>query len=126
MSSAIVRQWLILSMLPFRPRRIDTSTIENRLRARGIDVHRRTIQRDLNELAAVFPIVSDERAKPFGWRWSNEAYSTSLIPPPNALSISTVDITVRVTRASLRALLDLVMKVDSAEIVGPPEFRTRA
>lgn len=60
-------------MLPRPPRRIDTAAIEARLRDRGIEVHRRTIQRDLLELAEVFPIVADERAKPYGWRWAEDA-----------------------------------------------------
>jgi predicted DNA-binding transcriptional regulator YafY len=75
MGPAILRQWLILSMLPKPPRRIDSATIEERLRDRGHVVHRRTIQRDLVQLSALFPIVSDERRKPFGWRWSESATS---------------------------------------------------
>ncbi len=82
MGATIVRQWLILTMLPRRPRRIDTGTIEARLRERGITVHRRTIQRDLLELAQVFPIVADERAKPFGWRWSDDAVFVGELPVP--------------------------------------------
>jgi len=68
-------------MLPRPPRRIDTAAIEARLRERGILVHRRTIQRDLVELAEVFPIVSDERNKPYGWRWADDAEPFA-IPPP--------------------------------------------
>ncbi len=80
MGATIVRQWLILTMLPRRPRRIDTGTLERKLRERGIVVHRRTIQRDLLELAQVFPIVADERAKPFGWRWSDDAVFIGELP----------------------------------------------
>lgn len=73
MGATILRQWMILIVLPRPPRRIDTASIESRLRERGIEVHRRTIQRDLLELAEIFPIVADERAKPYGWRWSDDA-----------------------------------------------------
>lgn len=73
MGSAIVRQWHLLLLLPRGPRRIDTATLEQCLRARGLHVHRRTIQRDLIELAGIFPIVSDERSKPYGWRWADDA-----------------------------------------------------
>jgi hypothetical protein len=118
MSSAIVRQWMILSMLPIRPRRIDTSAIEARLRERGVDVHRRTIQRDLIELAEIFPIVADERAKPFGWRWSDEASFIARIP--TARDQNTVDVTVRVPRTALAPLLQLVSRVESAEVISPP------
>jgi predicted DNA-binding transcriptional regulator YafY len=73
MGPTILRQWTILSMLPKPPRRIDSATIEAELRGRGYDVHRRTIQRDLLQLSAVFAIVADERHKPYGWRWSEGA-----------------------------------------------------
>jgi predicted DNA-binding transcriptional regulator YafY len=70
---AILRQWLILVMLPPPPRRIDSAAIATALRERGYDVHRRTVQRDLVQLSAIFPIVADERRRPFGWRWSESA-----------------------------------------------------
>lgn len=70
----MVRQWLVLMTIPNPPRKIDAATIEAKLRERGIEVHRRTIQRDLVELATVFPIVADERAKPYGWRWANASF----------------------------------------------------
>lgn len=73
MGSAIVRQWHLLTLLPRGPRRIDTASLENQLRARGLDAHRRTIQRDLIELGRTFPIVSDERRKPYGWCWADDA-----------------------------------------------------
>lgn len=124
MSSAIVRQWLILSMLPLRPRRIDTSALESGLRERGIDVHRRTIQRDLIELAAVFPIVADDRAKPFGWRWSDDASFIGRLPPPRE-GDDAIDVTVRMARRSLDAFLQLLGRVESAEVVAPAALRTR-
>jgi predicted DNA-binding transcriptional regulator YafY len=71
--SALIRQWLLLTLLPTRPRRVDTAALEERLRSRGHRVHRRTIQRDLIDLATVFPIIADERTKPYGWRWADGA-----------------------------------------------------
>jgi len=68
--SPLVRQWLVLAMLPRAPRSIDTAAIEARLRDRGLVVHRRTLQRDLVDLAALFPIEADEHTKPYAWRWS--------------------------------------------------------
>lgn len=55
------------------PHRVDSAKLAAQLRERGLVVHRRTVQRDLTELAKVFPIVCDERTKPYGWRWSDEA-----------------------------------------------------
>jgi predicted DNA-binding transcriptional regulator YafY len=76
----MLRQWHLLTLLPKGPRRVDTATLEEKLRARGLDVHRRTIQRDLVELAGVFPLVSDERSKPYGWRWADDAELLCAIP----------------------------------------------
>ena len=124
MSSAIVRQWWILSMLPVRPRRIDTGVIEAGLRSRGIDVHRRTIQRDLLDLAEVFPIVADDRAKPFGWRWADEAAFVGPVPHPKG-DASTVDVTLRVARAALSTLMASLAMAASVEILAPAELRAR-
>lgn len=85
MPASLVRQWLILSLLPRPPHKVDAATLERRLRERGHEVHRRTIQRDLVELASVFPIVADDRNKPYGWRWSHEALGAPLpVSPPSA------------------------------------------
>jgi predicted DNA-binding transcriptional regulator YafY len=104
--SSIVRQWHLLTLLPKGPRRIDTATLEERLRARGLDVHRRTIQRDLIELARVFPIVSDERTKPYGWRWADDAELLCAIPalPGAKNGVPEVDLVLRVRTAALRSV----------------------
>jgi predicted DNA-binding transcriptional regulator YafY len=107
MPATILRQWLVLSMLPKPPRRIDTAMIESRLRERGIEVHRRTIQRDLLELADVFPIVADERAKPYGWRWSNDAeFPGHLAAPKHGVVGVWIDVSLRVPRAELDDVLE--------------------
>jgi hypothetical protein len=93
-------------MLPRPPRRIDTGSIETRLRERGIDVHRRTIQRDLVELAAVFPIVVDERMKPYGWRWSDDAGFGVHVPAPARTGAPPMDVSLRVRRSALQLVLD--------------------
>ena len=80
MGSALVRQWHLLMLLPKGPRRIDTATLEAQLRERGVHAHRRTIQRDLLELGAVFPIVSDDRSRPYGWRWADDAELMCALP----------------------------------------------
>lgn len=102
MSATILRQWLVLTMLPRPPRRIDTGSIEARLRERGIEVHRRTIQRDLLELAEVFPIVADERARPYGWRWSDDAEPGFDVPAPNRTGGSPeIEVSLRVRKSAL-------------------------
>lgn len=109
MKSAILRQWLVLRMLPRAPRRIDTGAIESRLRERGIEVHRRTIQRDLLDLAEVFPIVADERAKPYGWRWSDDAEVDGQLPPPRVARVaSALEVSLRIQRSALTCVLERI------------------
>src|SRR4051794_7024436 len=104
--SATVRQWHLLSLLPKGPRRIDTATLEQRLRSRGLDVHRRTVQRDLVELATVFPLVSDDRSKPYGWRWADDAELLCAIPalPGARHGVPEIDLVLRVRTAAVRAV----------------------
>jgi predicted DNA-binding transcriptional regulator YafY len=102
----IIRQWHLLTLLPKGPRRIDSATLAERLRARGLEVHRRTVQRDLVELASVFPIVSDERSKPYGWRWADDAELLCAIPalPGVKAGVAEIDLVLRVRRSAVRAI----------------------
>jgi len=104
--TSIVRQWHLLTLLPKGPRRVDTATLEDRLRSRGLTIHRRTIQRDLVELASVFPIVSDERSKPYGWRWADDAELLCAIPALAGTRdfVPEIDLVLRVRRAAIRAV----------------------
>ena len=106
MGTTIIRQWHLLTLLPKGPRRIDTAALEERLRARGLDVHRRTIQRDLVELATVFPIVSDERSKPYGWRWADDAELLCAIPalPGVREGVPEIDLLLHVRNAAVKAV----------------------
>ena len=105
MSATILRQWLVLTMLPRPPRRIDTGSIEARLRERGVEVHRRTIQRDLLELAEVFPIVADDRARPYGWRWSDDAEAAFEVPTPDrGGTLAGIEVSLRVRRSALEVV----------------------
>jgi predicted DNA-binding transcriptional regulator YafY len=147
MSDAILRQWMILSMLPAPPRRIGTAALEAGLRERGMQVHRRTIQRDLIELATIFPIVVDDRGKPYGWRWASvPSLAGRPLPTPSPRMV----VRLRAPRAALdsmaacvgisnlrhasgeaEALLDdapstrrvLLAFADAIEVVSPPALR---
>lgn len=69
----LLRQWHMLRMLPRYPHKITVQEIRQRLGADHFDVTERTVQRDLKELSLTFPLVSDEREKPFGWSWQKDA-----------------------------------------------------
>ena len=76
--SALHRQWMILKQIPHEPRKIDAARLEARLREAGCAMHRRTIQRDLTSLSRLFPLVRNERSKPYGWSWSKDAAQLSI------------------------------------------------
>jgi predicted DNA-binding transcriptional regulator YafY len=109
MGATILRQWMVLAMLPRPPRRIDTAAIAARLRERGIEVCRRTIQRDLLELAEIFPIVADECARPYGWAWSDDAeLGLYLSAPQRVPRAASIDVSLRLRRRTMSSLLDLL------------------
>jgi len=68
----LLRQWAMLRLIPRYPRRIDSGTLQRELQKLGYDMTLRTIQRDLNKLSAVLPLVSDQ-SKPQGWWWEADA-----------------------------------------------------
>ncbi len=72
MNDTLMRQWAMLRAIPRHPRRVDAPTIHARLSDLGMVVSLRTVQRDLNTLAATFPLDFDE-SKPQGWCWRQGA-----------------------------------------------------
>lgn len=96
MLDTLMRQWLMLRMIPRRPRHIDAPLIHKLLSAQGIDVSLRTIQRDLNNLAGVFPLEFDS-ARPQGWCWRAGAaqFEVPGMGPHAALTFSLAEIHMR-------------------------------
>jgi predicted DNA-binding transcriptional regulator YafY len=92
MNDTILRFLTMLRMLPRAPRKIDTATIERKLRDEGYAVTRRTIQRDLHQLARTFPLLCDEH-RPAGWSWAPDAALIDLpgMDPNTALTFTLVD-----------------------------------
>lgn len=89
----LLRQWHMLRLLPRQPFKISVPEIRGRLALAGFAVTVRTVQRDLVELSSVFPLVVDDRAKPFGWSWLREAPSFDLpgLALPEALTLGLVE-----------------------------------
>jgi predicted DNA-binding transcriptional regulator YafY len=92
MTDTIVRFLTMLRMLPRAPRKIDTATLERRLGDEGYSVTRRTIQRDLHQLARTFPLLCDEH-RPAGWCWAPETTLLDLpsMEPSTALTFALVE-----------------------------------
>ena len=90
MSDLLVRHWTVLKMIPRAPRKIDTSTIVQRLAAEhAIKTTPRTIQRDLQRLNEVFPLECDHLGQHFGWSWLKTADLFDLpgMDPQTALTL---------------------------------------
>ncbi|MFZ6772423.1 helix-turn-helix transcriptional regulator [Undibacterium sp. SXout7W] len=67
------RQWNTLRLIPRNPRKISATELHKRLAKEGFRVGKRTVERDLQSLAIIFPLSADERSKPFGWSWQKDA-----------------------------------------------------
>jgi predicted DNA-binding transcriptional regulator YafY len=69
MSDTLLRQWHMLQLIRRHPIKKDATEIKHRLADQGFEVTLRTIQRDLKTFSGEFPLVYDDRSKPFGWSW---------------------------------------------------------
>ncbi|WP_027995185.1 helix-turn-helix transcriptional regulator [Simplicispira psychrophila] len=67
----------ILKRIP-RQRRITAADLQKQLAAHGYDRNIRTIQRHLDTLSTAFGLERDERSKPFGYCWREQAPALSL------------------------------------------------
>jgi predicted DNA-binding transcriptional regulator YafY len=90
---SLLRQWNMLRLLPRAPAKISSRELCERLGAAEFPVTKRTVERDLNELASVFPLVVDNREKPYGWSWQRDAPSFDLpgLSIPEALTLTLVE-----------------------------------
>ena len=92
MNETILRFLTMLRMLPRAPRKIDTAALERRLHDEGFSVTRRTIQRDLHQLARTFALICDDH-RPAGWSWALDAALLDLpgMDPNTALTFVLVE-----------------------------------
>jgi predicted DNA-binding transcriptional regulator YafY len=108
-SETVHRYWQMLRLVPRAPRRIDSASIERLLANEGIEIGRRSIQRELESLATSFPaLCCDRRSKPYGWAWDRDA-PTLEVPGMSLSQAVTFDLvraylTQALPRATLRSL----------------------
>ena len=70
---AVARQWELLKQLPSRGRGVSSLQLVRGLNGLGFKVGKRQIERDLWELADLFPIECDTESRPYSWRWRETA-----------------------------------------------------
>jgi len=92
MSTTLPRIMAMLRHVPRYPRRIDTTTLQQRLDSAGYTISQRSIQRDLNELSLILPLVCDS-ARPQGWSWQADAeqFHLPFLEPQAALAFHLVE-----------------------------------
>lgn len=66
---ALARQWEMLKKLPARGPGLTASQITAWLGEQGYKVSKRTVERDLIELSAMFGLVCNDESVPYGWHW---------------------------------------------------------
>ena len=96
----LLRQWQMLRLIPRYPQKITARTLYENLKAEQFDVTKRTVERDLLSLSETFPLVSDERDRPYGWSWERDAAGFDL--PGMSVSES---LTVIMAREHLRSVM---------------------
>jgi len=65
----IARQWQLLSLLPHRHPGMSATQLQAALARIGHKTTKRTVERDLNELATLFPLHCNAKGMPYGWYW---------------------------------------------------------
>ncbi len=77
MNDTLIRWLVMLSLIPRQPLKIDTKRIKRFLEDRQYKITLRSIQRDLNKLSMIFPLIGDN-ARPQGWYWRADSAQFSL------------------------------------------------
>ena len=84
-----LRQWAMLKRIPQHPRQITARELTERLASEGFEVGKRTVERDLVSLSGIFPLITNDRSRPYGWSWSKdaEAFALPTMSPLQALTL---------------------------------------
>lgn len=69
----LLRHWQTLRLIPRHPRKVTAGDICEALAEAGFSVGKRTVERDLQALSRLFPLALDDREKPYGWCWAQDA-----------------------------------------------------
>ena len=87
MAGPMLRQWALLRAIPRYPRKAEAQHLAAHIEQAGFDASLRTVQRDLTELSAIFPITADDQERPFGWSWMPDAvFDLPAMDPATALA----------------------------------------
>lgn len=94
--NTLSRQWELLRLLPTSGSGATARWLQEQLAEAGFPTTKRTVERDLEDLSAVFAIRKNEKSVPFGFSWSPaSSFHASAISVLDALTLSLVQETLR-------------------------------
>jgi predicted DNA-binding transcriptional regulator YafY len=105
------RQWTMLRAIPRLPQKITVTALMSVLLDAGFRPSRRTLERDLHEMSTRFPLVVDDRHRPYGWSWLKDAV-VEFMP---RLTVSQ-GVALRLAEVHIRNLLPQIMLRDLAPL----------
>ncbi|MBQ6534198.1 MAG: hypothetical protein IJI37_03430 [Opitutales bacterium] len=74
-NNSLARQWELMRLIPTRQPGITSAELTRRIADNGYVVTKRTVERDLRDLSAQFPLVANEDSAPFRWYWRKDIAS---------------------------------------------------
>lgn len=88
-NDTLLRQLAMIKYIPRHPRQITARELTERVQAEGFVISKRSVERDLLSLSEVFPLISNERSRPYGWSWNKdaEAFALPSMSPLQALTL---------------------------------------
>jgi predicted DNA-binding transcriptional regulator YafY len=94
--TTIARHWELLKLLPSHGPGVESKVLTQQLADAGFQVSKRTVERDLQELSAIFPIQCNDKSIPYGWHWlAGAGLHFSALSVTEALSLALVESQVR-------------------------------
>lgn len=127
--ATLARQWTLLRLLPHRGSGLTARELTAQLESAGHPVTKRQVERDLTELATLFPIECMDASTPWGWRWLPQAdASLPGLDKAEALSLIAIEQLLRplVPEALLQPLTARFNHAARLMEALPPAQRTRA
>lgn len=88
MNDACYRRIQMLRLIPKSPSRICVSALHDKLKAQGIEIDVRSVQRDLVKLSQLFAIENDGNKDIRGWYWRKDATKLELPEMEPAVALS--------------------------------------
>lgn len=112
----LARQWTMLRAIPRSPLKVTVGELMTTLLDSGFRPSRRTVERDLQELSARFPLVVDDASKPYGWSWMKDA-NFEFMPRLSASQ----SVALLLARTHMKSLLPRAMFKDLAPVFDAAE-----